>query len=110
MNADRSWRREQRFNLSYKLSQLEEAFCEPCPKSARSLKEDRENCKDCPIYAQLGVLGEELLSLSVRDKEIKIIEIPEPMKPVRVRKKKKPVKKIVTEIKPLCSRKRKEKT
>lgn len=100
MDDDRKKRRQLRFDLSSRINKLEIAYCEPYPKSSRALKEDRENCKDCQVYKQLGMLGEELLGLSVRDEKVKIIEIPEPPKAKRIRKRKKSMAVNEIEFKP----------
>lgn len=102
---DRSQRRELRFDLISRISKLEIANCHVCTKRARS---NPTTCHDCPIFQQLGMLGEELNRLCVRAiEQVKIIEIPEPLKPVRIRKKSKTVN--VIKPYPYPNRKRKEK-
>lgn len=85
MDDKRRERRVMRFDLTCRISKLEIDNCHECPKRAKSTP---TTCHDCPVFKQLGLLGEELNALCVRENPEKIVEY-EPVKPVRKRKKKK---------------------
>lgn len=85
MDDDRRKKRKQRTDITNEIGDLIEMNCDPC--TLKKAGEPIHVCLTCPVFVQLGELGEQLMTISKQTKRERFLEYlidrpPVEMKPV----------------------------